>query len=517
MTQVSGHVQQADERYATLLNNAGAVRALCTAVEGTLGPKGLDVMLVNGNDEAIITNDGVTILEKMDVSHPTAKLLIQVAQAQQYAVGDGTTTATILANALVQEGVAQVLRGVPVTKVVAGVRQGIEVVCEQLKQCAIQVTDWDDERLHRTVEVAGRQQMDIVQLVLAAGQAVGWEQLQKINYRYADSIVAHEKAENEWFHGILLKQKPVQREWLLERINGRILVLQDSLEPFSFDEQLLTTESGFQQYMKAKTEFMQMLEQLRKLDVVLIVLERSIHPDAEQYCLDHDMMVVQRVNRQDIAQVCRVSGTKPLKRAALAKQALKLEPLLGHSACICYDERLECVRIYRLLNSDAKFPFGLSHCVTLLVGARTREIVGERARIAHDAASTLQTAIQGGIVPGGGTTELALSYWLERYRETVIGMESFGMFAVAQALQKPMTQILLNAGFNPLEKLEQVRAAQLSAHNDALGIHCDTGILLDYAQASIYDPVEVKVQALCAAGEVAVAVLRIHTVIKTGS
>ncbi|WP_044356369.1 TCP-1/cpn60 chaperonin family protein, partial [Paenibacillus sp. E194] len=109
---------------------------------------------------------------------------------------------------------------------------------------------------------------------------------------------------------------------------------------------------------------------------------------------------------------------------------------------------------------------------------------------------------------------VALAYRLERYRESVRGMEAFGIAAVAQALRKPMAQIVLNAGFNPLEKLEEARAAQLASNNDAIGIDCDSGALLDYAQAGIYDPSAVKLHALRAAGEVAAAVLRIHTVIK---
>lgn len=528
MTQTSGHVQETDERYATLLNNAGAVRALCAAIEGTLGPKGLDVMLVGGDGEVMITNDGVTILEKMDVSHPAAKLLIQVAQAQQHMVGDGTTTATVLAGALVQEGVAQVMRGVPAAKVVTGIMHGVTVACEELRQRTLPLEGWNDKRLHCAVHIAGREQEDIMKLVLEAGQAVGWDQLQRPNYRYADSVVAHEQADNEWFHGAMLKQKPLQRDWLPKRCDCRVLVLQDSLEPISLDEQLLTTEAGFQQYMVEQARFMKMLEQLQELGIGFIVLERSIHPNAEQYCLDHDMMVVQRVNREDVMRICRLSGAKPLKRAALMKPRAELEQLLGYTACVCYDELLERVRLYAPgelghLNLKDKVSSSteqaLPRCayVTLIVGASTREVVGERARIAHDAASALQAAIQGGVLPGGGTTEVALAHRLERYRESVRGMESFGVAAVAQALCKPLAQIVLNAGFNPLEKLEEVRVAQLSLRNEAIGIDCDTGALLDYTQVGIYDPAAVKLQALRGAGEVAAAVLRIHTVVKMKS
>lgn len=124
-----------------------------------------------------------------------------MARAQQHEVGDGTTTATVLAGALVQEGVAQVTRGVPAAKVVTGLIHGVAAACEELRHRAVPLSGWSDDRLHRAVHIAGREQKDIVQLVLEAGQAVGWEQLGQTNYRYADSIVAHEKAENEWFHG----------------------------------------------------------------------------------------------------------------------------------------------------------------------------------------------------------------------------------------------------------------------------------------------------------------------------
>ena len=116
----AGSGAEVDERMAALLTNANAVRAITAAVEGTIGPKGLDTMLVDRFGEVIITNDGVTILDKMDVNHPAAKMLINIAKAQQAEVGDGTTTATIMAGGLVSEGVNQVLRGVPVARVIDG-------------------------------------------------------------------------------------------------------------------------------------------------------------------------------------------------------------------------------------------------------------------------------------------------------------------------------------------------------------------------------------------------------------
>jgi len=502
MTQGNSNLLEGDERHATLINNANAIRAICSSVEGTLGPKGLDAMLVSPQGDVIITNDGVTILEKMDVTHPAAKLLIQVARSQQRVVGDGTTTATVLAGALVQEGVAQVLRGVPASKVVTGLQQGIAWVKQALVQRAVRITGIDDPLLRQTAFIAGREQQDIVDLVMEAAARVGMERLLDQDYSLSESVFAHEKAASEVWHGLLLRQQPIYRHGNVERRDARILVLQDALEPEQLDEELLTTEAGFAQYMEHRARFLQQLEGLSQLDVALIVLERGIHPDAEQFCADHNMMVVQRVSREEIRRICLSTGSIPIKRAALHKTGEQLKQVLGYSELVRYDERLERVRV------------ACESAVSIIIGASTAEVVGERARIAADAASAVQTAVRGGILPGGGTTELAVSYELERFRESLRGMESFGAAAVVAALRKPMSQIIQNAGFNPLEKVEQARSAQQEHRTDAMGIDCDTGAFIDYIQQGIIDPANVKIHAIHAAGEVAAAILRIHTVIK---
>lgn len=496
-----------DERYSTLLNNSNAVRAVTSAVEGTLGPKGLDVMLVGPRGEVVITNDGVTILDKMDVTHPAARLLIQVARAQQEKIGDGTTTATVLAGALVQEGVSRITRGVPASKVVEGLRQGIEKSMELLTKRVRLIDGLDDPLLERTVYVAGRERKDIVELIMQAARKAGITRLQDPSYSLADSIIALENAENEVFEGVLLRQRPIFARESRSYDDAKVLVLFDSLEPDEIDEEALTTEAGFAQYMDLRKVFASDLERLSELSVKLILLEKGIHPDAEQFCLDHGMMVVPRVSRADLRRVSDMTGATPVRRKALHKDSKELAVLLGDTPRVAYDEGIEKIRLS--CGSQDK-----DRIVTVIVGASTSEVVGEAARIAGDAASALQAAVSGGVLPGGGTSELAVSYELERIREAQKGMEAFGMEAVSAALRKPMSQILLNAGYNPLEKMEEVRAAQIRADSDCMGIDCDSGRVVDYEELGVLDPAPVKLHGLRAAGEVAAAVLRIHHVIK---
>ena len=125
-----------------LSTNVNAVRAVARAVEGTIGPKGLDTMLVDNYGDVIVTNDGVTILEKMEVNHPAAKMLINIAKAQQEAVGDGTTTATIMAGSMVSEGLFQVIKGVPVARVIEGIKYSLEQALLSLRTVQLKLSYW---------------------------------------------------------------------------------------------------------------------------------------------------------------------------------------------------------------------------------------------------------------------------------------------------------------------------------------------------------------------------------------
>jgi chaperonin GroEL (HSP60 family) len=150
----------------------------------------------------------------------------------------------------------------------------------------------------------------------------------------------------------------------------------------------------------------------------------------------------------------------------------------------------------------------------VLVGAATEEVLGERERIAKDAASAVQAALNGGVVPGGGAVELAVGRDLEALKSGLKGMTAYGVECVAAALKRTFTQIVANAGFNPLEKLGDVVSAQLAEGSDSLGIDCDSGAVVDLWERGIIDPLPVKTNALRAAAELAGAILRIDTIIK---
>lgn len=494
-----------EARMNALQSNAAAVRAVAAAVEGTLGPKGLDTMLVNGRGEVVVTNDGVTILERMDVKHPAAHMVVNIARAQQEEVGDGTTTATLLAAALVDEGVKQVKRGVPVAKIIAGIQYGVRFALEQMQMKARPIWDLEDEWLQRIAFTAGREQEDITTLVMEAAHLVGREKLLEKHFKLSETVVAHPRAESGVFSGVLLNKGRlnVQMPSFLE--NPRVLVVADALEPEQLEDEVLRTEAGFSKYMELKEAFRKTIEQLVELGVGLVVVGQGVDPVAEEILTDASVMVVNRIKKSDLIKVAEHTGARMVKRTGLDKSPEELEEILGSCATVEEDERFQRIRITGGTGKPS---------ATILVGAATEEVVGERERICKDAAAAVQAALRGGFIPGGGATELALARDVEKYRDTVQGMEGFGISAVAEALQRPMAQVVANAGFNPLEKVEEVKALQWKRRSDSLGIDCDRGSVVDMIEMGVVDSLLVKYHALQAASEVSTAILRIHTVVR---
>jgi chaperonin GroEL (HSP60 family) len=487
------------------MTNASAIQAIAQAVEGTMGPKGLDTMLVDSFGEVVITNAGVTILEKMDVNHPAAKMLINVARAQQEAIGDGTTTATIMAGALISEGVNQVARGVPVARVIEGLRRGLKGALESIEGRARHIDDLNDPIIYRIAYVSGRENEDIATLVVEAARLIGREKLLSEDFKLADTVLAKDGAKNEVFMGVVLGKQRMSKQMPARVSEASILIIDDALEPEELGDEALSTEAGFNKYMELQAEFRHNLQKMIDLGADVVLSARGVADLAEEMLADSGVMLVNRVPARELRRVAEHTGARMIKRTALKKDSEELARYLGHAELVYEDERLEHVRV---LGGSGR------PMATVLVGAATREVVGERERIAKDAASSVQAAIAGGYVPGGGAIELAAAKDVDRLRDQVKGMAAYGVDCVSSALKRPLSQIVQNAGFNPLEKVEDAISAQAQQNKDSLAINCDSGEVADMLQMGVVDPAPVKLHAVRAAGEIAEAILRIDTIIK---
>ncbi len=495
---------EVDERMAALATNSSAISSLSTAVEGTIGPKGLDCMLVDKYGDVTVTNDGATILDKIDTAHPAAKMLIRAARAQEEEIGDGTTTTTILAAALIAEGVGHVRRGVPVAKVIEGMRIGISETLEYVKSISAEI-DVKDDGIRSVALVAARGNADIADLIVSAARMIGETGLCDSGCRLGDSVVAKEGANSEVFGGIIVDKQRASKQMPTAVDNTLVLIVDDAVEAEQVEDEALGTESGFARHIALQNEFRENMRKLIDIGVKFVAAAKGVDPAAEELFVDAGVMAIRRLSSRDIAKLTALTGARTIKKAGFRKTADELKSFMGRCDRVTEDEKLDHIRVIGGRNANE---------ATVLIGASTREVKDERERVAKDAAGAVQAAVVSGIVAGGGATEIAAMRHVQLIRENAKGMAAYGIDAVVNALKKPLGHIVANAGFNPLEKVEELIVAQQENGSNRLGIDCDTGEIVDMVESGILDPTSVKLHALKTAAEIAEAILRINTIIR---
>lgn len=496
---------EVDERLAALLNNAQALKAVQSAVEGTLGPKGLDVMLVDRFGGVTVTNDGVSILSLMEVNHPAGRMLVNAARAQEEEVGDGTTTAAIMAGTLVDEAVALISRGVPVARLVAGLRAGRERALGELSRLSRRVAGTGDPILRQVALVAGRGKDDIAGAVVAAAGLLGVAELSRPGRKLADAVTSCQGTECEALPGVLLEQERLNRLMPEEAAKPLILCLDDALEPEEVEGEALRTEAGFARQQAYVEEFDANLRRLVQLGVGVIFTHRGVDGRAEEFLTEAGVLVLPRVAFRRLERVAEAVGARLVKRSSLRKPPEELREALGRAEQVIVQPERKLVRI---------LGGGGRPTASILVGAATEEVAAEREREAKDAAAAVQAALREGVVPGGGATELALSRMLEAERAEQAGMDGYGLDCLIAALRRPIAQIVQNAGFNPLEKVALAASAQARHASAGWGIDCDTGEPVNLENQGVWDPAAVKRHALTTAVELAEAILRVNLIIR---
>ncbi|MBC8121906.1 MAG: TCP-1/cpn60 chaperonin family protein [Gemmatimonadaceae bacterium] len=495
--------QTDNNRLKVLRTNVAAVRAIVETVAGTLGPKGLDVLLTDEAGRITVTNDGVEILSQLDAQHPAARLVIEAASAQDRAVGDGTTTATVLAGALLDAALAWVEQGVSVNPLLAGMRLGVRTAIEALREQARPIESVEDTRVLQVARIAAREDDSIAQVVWEAACRIGRERLLEGDLRLGDLVLSQTGTQNQWIDGVLIAKRPLTLPTEGWQRSGAILVLTDNLAPEDLDPQILATESGFGRFLQTQEKLRSDLQVLVQEGVVLVVCEKAIAPLAEEFIAEAGILALQRVLTRDTQRVLSFTGAEPARQAML-NQSHRLTSRLG-KATVRYDREHSRV----ILSEGAGSPLA-----TILVGAVSVDVAAERERIAIDACGALQAALKDGVVTGGGVAELICRRNILSLASQTEGLNRYGLEVVATALRRPIEQIVANSGYSALERVAALEAAHQRTGNFRLGIHCESGEAIDLEQAGVIDPVAVKIHALQAAAEIAERILRIQTIVR---
>ncbi|NOY10991.1 MAG: thermosome subunit, partial [Archaeoglobi archaeon] len=495
--------------------NILAARVIAEAVRSTLGPKGMDKMLVDSLGDVVITNDGVTILKEIDVEHPAAKMVVEIAKTQENEVGDGTTTAVVIAGELLKRAEELLDNEIHPTVIANGYRLAAEKAMEILKEIAIDVSKEDEETLKKIASTAmtgkgAEVAIDkLSEIVVKAVKAVAEESNGKIEVD-TDNIKIEKRTgasveETELIEGIVLDKEVVHPGMPKKVKNAKILVFNGALEVKETETDAkinITDPEMLQKFIEQEEKMIKdMVDKIAEAGANVVFCQKGIDDLAQYYLAKAGILAVRRVKKSDIEKIAKACGAKILtdlrdiSSEDLGEAELVEEKKIG-------DEKMVFV-------TGCKNP----KAVTILVRGGTEHIVDEIARGIEDALKVVAVALEDGkVVAGAGAPEIELSLRLKEWAPSLGGREQLAAEAFAAALEIIPKTLAENAGLDPIDVLVDLKAEHEKGNKYA-GVDVETGKVVDMKEAGVLEPLRIKTQAIESATEVAVMLLRIDDVI----
>jgi len=496
-------------------NNIMAAKAVANAVKTTLGPKGMDKMLVDPLGDIVITNDGVTILKEMDIEHPAAKMVVEVAKTQDDEVGDGTTTAAVLAGELLEKAEDLLEQDVHPTIIASGYRLASKKAEEILNEFATSVSADDEEVLTKlaitamTGKGAESARDKLAKICVDAVRAVVEESNGKKDVDI-DNIKVEKKVggsieDTTMVNGMIIDKERVHANMPKRVSNAKIALLSCAIElkDTEVDAEIqITSPDQLQQFLDQEEKMLRdMVQKIVDAGANVVFCQKGIDDMAQHFLSKAKVLAVRRVRKSDIEKLSRATGGKIIT----SLDDIKPEDL-GEA---------EMVEERKVGTEDMIFVTGCKNpkSVSILVRGGTEHVVDEVERALTDALRVVEAAVETEkLVGGGGAPEIELALRLREYANTLKGREQLAVQAFADSLEIIPRMLAENAGLDPIDKLVELR----SAHEDGkvnAGLDVFTGEVVDMWEKGVIEPLKIKTQAISSAAETAVMVLRIDDVI----
>jgi thermosome len=500
-------------------NNIQAAKAIADAVRSTLGPKGMDKMLVDSMGDVVITNDGVTILKEIDVEHPGAKMLVEVAKTQDEECGDGTTTAVILAGELLKNAETLIEQNVHPTVINTGYRLAAEKATEILHKAAMDVSVNDVETLKiiATTSMSSKSaSMSKTVLADVAVRAVKAIVEKRDNKLVADIdniqiIKKHGGSVNdtEAIEGIIIDKEVVHPAMPKRVKNAKIALIDAAFEikKTEVDAKIeIRDPNQLQAFLDEEEKTLRRhVEFVKKSGANVIFCQKGIDDLVQYYLSKEGIYAARRLKKSDMEKLAKATGAKIVSKINdLTKSDL------GAAAMV--EER-------KISDDNMTFVTGCkdAKAVSILIRGGTEHVVDEIERSLHDALSVIAVAIEDGkIATGGGSMATEISLRLRDYASSVGGREQMAIDAFADAIEVVPRTLAENAGLDPIDIVLELRKAHKSGKIHA-GINVFTGKVTDMKKENVLEPVRVGTQAISSATEAATMILRIDDIIASRS
>ncbi|MFZ5955311.1 MAG: thermosome subunit alpha [Nanoarchaeota archaeon] len=493
-------------------NNILAARILAETVKTTLGPKGMDKMLVDSTGNIIVTNDGVTILEEMEIEHPAAKMIVEIAKTQEGEVGDGTTTAVMLAGKLLENAERLLDQKIHPAVITKGYRLAAEKSQKILKELAIEVNS--EEELLKIAQTAMtgkgaeyvKEKFDsiIVNSIknIAENGKVNLDNI-KIEKRKGQSI-----ENTELIEGIVLDKERVSLDMPVKVSNAKIALIDAAIEIKSPERETkisISSPEQLQNFLNQEEEILrEMVNKIRNVGANVVICQKGIDEIAQFYFTKLGIYALRRVARSDMQKLAKatnakiVSNLKELNGNDLGFASVVEEVKEG-------EEAMTYVR-------GCKNP----KAITILIRGGTEHVIDEIERALKDGLGDVAAVLKDSkIVAGGGAIEIELAKRLREFSKTLKGREQLAVDEFASALEFIPITLAENAGLDPLDVLTELKVKHESG-NKNFGLNLFTEKIENTFDNGIIEPLKIKTQAITSASEVAIMILRIDDVIASG-
>jgi thermosome len=497
-------------------NNIMAAKVIAEVLRTTLGPRGMDKMLIDGLGDITITNDGASILDEIDVQHPAAKMMVEVAKTQDDMVGDGTTTAVILAGELLRKAEELLTQNIHPTVIVRGYQKAVDKAVDALTKLGI------------TVEIDDRETLKKVSLTSMGSKAVGdardhlsnitIDAVKLIAEKRGDKTIADidniqrvkkegkSLYDTELIKGIII-DKEIVHAGMPKRVENAKIALLDSpleVEKTEFSAEIrIRDPTQMQAFLDKETRMLKdMVTKVKASGAVVLFCQKGIDDMAQHFLAKEGIIAARRVKQSDMEKLARATGGKiitkldDLKASDLGEAGLVEERKVGDDKMIFVEKCKE------------------PRSVAILIRAGLERMVDEADRAMNDALSVVADVVQdNSIVAGGGATEAEIAKILRSFATNVGGREQLAIEAFADGLEIVPKTLAENAGLESIDILVGLRAAHEKKNGHLMGVDVFKGKIVNSYENGVVEPLKVKEQAMKSATEVASMILRIDDVI----
>ena len=493
-----------------------AAITISDVVRSTLGPKGMDKMLVDSLGDITITNDGATILKDVDVQHPAAKMMVEISKTQDKMVGDGTTSAVVLAGELLKRSDELLDQEIHPTVVVGGYRKGADKAIEVLNRCAREVKLDDEETLKKIAETS--MYSKAAGLLAPHFSKIAIEAVRMITEKRGDKNVADvsqiqviKKAgksltDTELVKGVIIDKEVVHPDMPKKVAKAKMALLDCPLE---IEKTEFSAEIRIKDPLQMKafldeesTMLKTMVDKVAKSGANAVFCQKGIDDTAQHFLAKQGVLAARRVKQSDMEKLARASGGRivtnldDLRPADLGAAELVEEQKVG-------EDKMIFVR-------GCKDP----KSVAILIRGGLERVVDEAERTMHDALSVVADVTEENkAVTGGGSIEAEIAKELRSYAAKVGGREQLAIEAFSEAIEIIPRTLAENAGLDPIDIMVSLRSAHEKSDGSSKGVNVYSGKIVDMWEQGIIEPLKVKRQAIRSATEAATMILRIDDVI----